>query len=79
MHLSQTQKNLMRHHIYENTGSILELLQKILSSHTDHEIILQAVKCVSSWLAVGIPLSQCQNMANILVGLVFNTHKHHSG
>lgn len=78
IHLSQNQRGLIRHHLNENSVAVLNLLEKIISNHNDHEIISQAVKCVSSWVEIGVRLTECQNLINILISLVFNAHKHHT-
>ncbi|KAL0277773.1 UNVERIFIED_CONTAM: hypothetical protein PYX00_004941 [Menopon gallinae] len=78
IHLPQNQRGLIRHHLTENSVAVLNLLEKIISNHNDHEIILEAVGCVSSWMDIGVQLTECQNLINILISLVFNAHKHHT-
>ncbi|KAK6640059.1 hypothetical protein RUM43_008336 [Polyplax serrata] len=77
-HLTQHHKGLICNHLIENTQSVITLLEKVLSNYRNEEVTLQAVKCASAWITIGVQFSEYQNLNNIIVNLVFNTHKHHS-
>lgn len=77
-HLTQHHKGLICNHLVENTQSVITLLEKVLSNYRNEEVTLQAVKCASAWITIGVQFSEYQNLNNIIVNLVFSTHKHHS-
>lgn len=79
MHFTSHQKGLVRSELEKHTGQVMGLLESVLSTQSDEEVIMQAVKCVASWATIGVLLAQTHSLTTLLVAHVFNYHKVHSG
>ncbi|KAK7863775.1 hypothetical protein R5R35_009581 [Gryllus longicercus] len=87
-HLSQTQKGLVRNELQKNTPQVLSLLEDILAtndcataSESSLEVIHQVLRCAASWLQMGIPITDCMRLADLLMSVVIssvNIPHHHS-
>ncbi|XP_069674561.1 importin-13 isoform X2 [Periplaneta americana] len=79
-HLAQTQKGLVRNELQKNIPQVLSLLENILATDTSTsnnetavEVTRQAVCCAGSWLQLGVPLPDCEKLADHLVAAVFTS------
>lgn len=51
--------------------TVVGLVESVLAEGTkDWQLVTQAVKCVSAWLQLGIPISQCDSLVSHLVQTV---------
>ncbi|KAJ9589083.1 hypothetical protein L9F63_017628 [Diploptera punctata] len=89
-HLAQNQKFLVRNELQKNIPQVLSLLESILATDTSNsdnetavEVTRQAVCCAGSWLQLGVPLPDCEKLADQLVASIFastaSTQLHQTG
>lgn len=77
-HLAHAQKGLIRNELQKNVLQVISVLENILAtdtsasnSETAVEVMCQAASCASSWLQLGVPLPDCEKLADHLVASVF--------
>ncbi|XP_077981150.1 importin-13-like [Glandiceps talaboti] len=68
--MAQSRKGYVRHELQIGLQSVLPLLQGLLSSESPMEIRHQALKCFSSWVTFGIPLTDIESMIHMLFQLI---------
>jgi len=79
MNFTAHQKGLRRHDIEMNTGPVAAMLESVISTQSDEELVSQAVKCVVSWASEGVLIAVPGNLIDLLVGCVFKYHTVNSG
>lgn len=53
---------------------VVGLIDSVLSESKDSQLVSQAVRCVSAWLQLGIPIIECDNLISRLVQTVTTSH-----
>ncbi|XP_021934017.1 importin-13 isoform X2 [Zootermopsis nevadensis] len=77
-HFAVNEKGPVRIELQKSIPQVLSLLENILATDTSTsnnetavEVTHQAVCCAGSWLQLGVPLPDCEKLANHLVASIF--------
>lgn len=72
-------RSVLQAELEQKIPQILRIIESILPTQTDGEVMLQATKCIISWAVVGILVIHSENLIDQLVAIVFNFHKINAG
>ncbi|XP_046679331.1 importin-13 [Homalodisca vitripennis] len=71
MHMAQNQKVNVRLELERSIPQVVRLVESVLAEQTrDWQLVNQAVRCVSAWLQLGIPIIECDSLISYLVQTV---------
>ncbi|XP_054276108.1 importin-13 [Macrosteles quadrilineatus] len=74
MQMTQNQKVNARLELERSIPQVVGLIDSVLSESKDSQLVSQAVRCVSAWLQLGIPIIECDNLISRLVQTVTTSH-----
>lgn len=68
MHLSQTHKVSAKLELERSTPQVVSLVESVLGQDdSGSQLVSQAVRCISTWIQLGIPITDCEQLIDQLV------------
>ncbi|XP_063226596.1 importin-13 isoform X2 [Bacillus rossius redtenbacheri] len=74
--LPQNHKNVVRNELQKNIPFVLPLVESVLATNTSgdelsFDVTKQTLSCASAWFQLGVPLPDCERLADHLISSVF--------